>query len=202
MRKLVLSSLLLGITSTISVAGPCIIDFVYMADPTAMYQDAGYTTPVQNGWYAEVILQATAAAYNSGSYATYDIAGGSVGTLNNPNQYIGFLADGSAWVDGWVNEQVAFSSAGSYYATWRVYNNSDKAKASKYLVIPTWTQFTSAPSKAGDPATSDTVVWADAGTDKGYMQYDVPAVPEPATMALFGLGGLALVIRRKIRKEV
>lgn len=27
------------------------------------------------------------------------------------------------------------------------------------------------------------------------------AVPEPATMALFGLGGLALVIRRKMRKE-
>lgn len=27
------------------------------------------------------------------------------------------------------------------------------------------------------------------------------AVPEPATMALFGLGGLALIIRRKMRKE-
>lgn len=28
-----------------------------------------------------------------------------------------------------------------------------------------------------------------------------PAVPEPTTMALFGLGGLALMIRRKMRKE-
>lgn len=35
-----------------------------------------------------------------------------------------------------------------------------------------------------------------------HVSWTPVAVPEPATMALFGLGGLALVIRRKMRKEV
>lgn len=49
---------------------------------------------------------------------------------------------------------------------------------------------------AGDVAATFTGV-----SPTGHIQWTPAAVPEPATMALFGLGGLALVIRRKMRKE-
>lgn len=39
-------------------------------------------------------------------------------------------------------------------------------------------------------------------SNNGQVTWTPVAVPEPATMALFGLGGLALVLRRKMRKEV
>ena len=45
-----------------------------------------------------------------------------------------------------------------------------------------------------------TTVW-DSNSDANYIaDFEVQAIPEPATMSLLGLGALAMVLRRKIRK--
>jgi hypothetical protein len=79
-----------------------------------------------------------------------------------------------------------------------VFNNSAKGKATKYLVIPTWRQIITDPAAV---TAIQTVNWISATNDRAYIKYDVPAVPEPMTMAMFGLGGLALVLRRKMKKS-
>ena len=45
-----------------------------------------------------------------------------------------------------------------------------------------------------------TTVW-DSNSDANYVaSFETTAIPEPATMSLLGLGALAMVLRRKIRK--
>jgi hypothetical protein len=80
-----------------------------------------------------------------------------------------------------------------------VYNAANKTDASKYLVVPTWKSVTLNPNQ---PTSTLSTSWTSTN-DRAAIKYDNPlyAVPEPTTMALFGLGGLALVIRRKMRKD-
>lgn len=50
----------------------------------------------------------------------------------------------------------------------------------------------------GDPATP---LYDNGGSTENYRgSFQVQAIPEPATMSLLGLGALAMVLRRKIRK--
>lgn len=49
---------------------------------------------------------------------------------------------------------------------------------------------------AGEPMNGDAVI----GLDADQQWTKVTAVPEPTTMALLGLGGLAMVLRRRIRR--
>ena len=57
-------------------------------------------------------------------------------------------------------------------------------------------------------ASKKETVWGDVGGDSWLnngganysANFNVQAVPEPATMSLLGLGALAMVLRRKIRK--
>lgn len=57
---------------------------------------------------------------------------------------------------------------------------------------------------ANNEGTTDGTYWLNNGNDPENYQasftYDAPAIPEPATMSLLGLGALAMVLRRKIRK--
>jgi len=57
---------------------------------------------------------------------------------------------------------------------------------------------------ANNEGTTDGTYWLNNNNDPQNYQatftYDAPAVPEPATMSLLGLGALAMVIRRKISK--
>ena len=53
---------------------------------------------------------------------------------------------------------------------------------------------------AVQPGTPDVTVW-DSNNDNNYVaSFETTAIPEPATMSLLGLGALAMVLRRKIRK--
>ena len=57
---------------------------------------------------------------------------------------------------------------------------------------------------ANNEGTTDGTYWLNNNNDPENYQatftYDAPAVPESATMSLLGLGALAMVLRRKIRK--
>jgi hypothetical protein len=66
-------------------------------------------------------------------------------------------------------------------------------------------QLTKAGSTDGAPTTEvKSYVTSTTNTtiNRFYATYENPEyIPEPMTFVLYGLGGLALVIRRKIRKE-
>ncbi len=160
-----------------------------------------------DGWYAEIILQSGNAAYVKENFATYSVAGVDFGNYIAGNTYheVGKYANGTAittsTADGRAQIKWEFTDTAisSYYATWRVYNNADKKLATKYLVLG-WQQLNTTP---GDPAPAiKTLFWTTTSPDqRGQMTYDASAVPEPTAMALFGLSGLALVLRRKMRKD-
>lgn len=182
-----------------------------MAVPTAQvtlgmtrdlfFQDAAFTTPTLSGWYVEIILQQNNVAYNSANYATYTVAASDVGFYNPLQTYheTGKLANGTATSAGrsQVSWQFTVTTYDNYYASWRVYDNADKSKATKYLVVPTWKQVTLDPN---EPTSTANITWSSTA-DRAYTKYSLTPVPEPTTMALFGLGGLALVLRRKMRKD-
>lgn len=171
------------------------------------WQDSGFSVSTPAGWYVEIILQQNNVAYNydNASQAAFDsylVAGSTgVGFLNPAASYheTGKLSTGAATSSGRasVSWQFTVTTYDNYYASWRVFNNADKAKATKYLVVPTWKQVTVDPAAI---TANQNISWTTLTTDRAYQKYDMPAIPEPATMALFGLGGLALVIRRKLNK--
>lgn len=167
------------------------------------YQNATFTTPTPAGWYVEVILSANNNAYNDANYGngTYIVIGESFGAYPGalPYHETGKLASGTATSAGRASVSWTFSTTtyDNYYATFRFYNNSVKASATSYGVLPSWKQITVDPAET--PA-SVNLGFTTTG-ERGYIQYSLTPVPEPTTMALFGLGGLALVIRRKMRKD-
>jgi hypothetical protein len=166
------------------------------------YQNVGLTTPTAAGWYVEVILSSAQSAYVHANYDSYIVIGEDFGTYYSGGPYheTGKLASGSATSSGRSSVSWTFSTTtyDNYYATFRFYNNSVKASATSYGVLPTWKQVTLDPA---DPAPAQQSLGFTTTADRGYIAYSLTPVPEPTTMALFGLGGLALVIRRKMRKD-
>lgn len=66
--------------------------------------------------------------------------------------------------------------------------------ASTEYTVAAW--FNAVQDNGVDPAVT---VW-DSGTGNYVASFETTAIPEPATMSLLGLGALAMVLRRKIRK--
>jgi hypothetical protein len=88
------------------------------------------------------------------------------------------------------------------YATVRFYDAPTKESAKYYGVLSTWYQITATPVGADTiprPTTADQIIFMGNPGDR--VVADIPAVPEPTSMALVGLGSLAMLIRRKMRKD-
>lgn len=167
-----------------------------------------------SGGYAEIVLLQSAVLpvwantlemYNSVTIARFSDDGAT--TVNTPYTSLGTLRLGydAAGTDlgsgGGIATYWQFSNTeyddGDYWVAIRYYDNAVKGSATKYGI----TSFKQIPTTAvvGESPTQGAYnpVWSTTQNNS----YAIPAVPEPATMALFGLGGLALVIRRKLRKE-
>lgn len=192
-------------------AAPAQVTFDALSGAPQFYDESGsYTAEniATDGFYAEIILSASGAAYTAGTmeqFLSYGIAGETKGYYPDgvSTHMTGYAADGSAISTATTKDgqaeviwQYTDTALNGSYATWRVYNNADKNLATKYLVL-NWQKINVTPSET---YTAEVLSWNSTDT-RDYMKYDVPAVPEPATMALVGLGSLAMVIRRKLRKE-
>lgn len=102
-------------------------------------------------------------------------------------------------------DDVFNGSAGSVYAA--VFQYVDNAKTGATDVYFAKTALLNNPENwsadSGKPApfaASVGGVWDDEGVVIGTHLGSIAGVPEPATMSLLGLGALAMVIRRKLRK--
>lgn len=208
------------------MASLVLIGVMVRANPVTITLDAGGATFPQfyndsaagfvnanlaaDGWYVEAILSSSA-TFNAGLandltyFNSFTIVGdgpGTLGTLVN-SPIMGSKVDGTQYnTNGKTGIQATFSdtegSVNGMYFSIRAYNSTSKTLASKYGVLTF--QLNDVGPGAGSPFKN--LDWTTSAT-RTYLQYDNPlyAVPEPATLALFGLGGLALVIRKKMRKE-
>lgn len=206
MKKAVLA-IAVTLVGSILQAVPVIVTARTLGTPAALYTDALMSIAVPSGYYAELITSASA-TYNDVNYETYTVLGqlsqDSGATYTHSDVYVGKSFTGSALGDGklsmyWKNDSVA---AGQYIAI-RFYNATTVGAATKYGVT-SFQALTKTGSVGGTP-TAETISWTTSTTittqNRYYTSYSLTPVPEPTTMALFGLGGLALVIRRKMRKE-
>jgi len=194
--------LLGAIAATGITAAPVTVTYQTGGTPPALYLDSGYTTPVPSGSYAELILL-TSETYDHNQFASYVVlttCGYSAGPYNLDHFYVGTAAGGATTMgDGkigikWLNTQYDTS----YYIAIRFYNNPDKNYATAYGVMTPY-KLTKSGSTDGIGITeSKTYV---SPTYMYWTQYELTPIPEPASLALVGLGGLALVLRRKMRKE-
>jgi hypothetical protein len=203
MKKILSIMCVVAVTASVYAAGTAQVNM--SMTQTLLWQDALTTT--EGGWYVEAILSANNNVYNSALFTTesdYIVIGEDFGTIPGaiPYHQTGKTATGGTINNGRVGMGYQFTSSiyDNYYVTLRFYNGTSKTTASKYGVIPTWKQITVDPNA---PTANQNPIWSSVANDKAFIQYNNPlyAVPEPTTMALFGLGGLALVIRRKMRKD-
>jgi hypothetical protein len=205
-KTLMTLGLVVAATGSALAAGTAQITFGMTRD--LFFEDGAPTwaNPTDAGWYCEIILQAANTAYVEGNFASYLIAAPQAGETGvgfyDPsfaNHQTGKNAAGAALNPGRSQIIWQYTVTTDYYATWRVYNAAAKTDASMYLVVPTWKSITLDPNI---PTATQIISWSSTN-DRAQIKYDNPlyAVPEPTTMALFGLGGLALVLRRKMRKD-
>jgi hypothetical protein len=203
-KTLMTLGLVIAATGSAIAAGTAQITFGMSRD--LFFEDAGFSNPTDAGWYCEIILQAANTAYVEANFATYLIAAPQAGETGVGIYRPGFALHQTGKDSANNNISSArsqitwqYTTDTDYYATWRVYNAANKTDASKYLVVPTWKSVTLNPNQ---PTSTLSTSWTSTN-DRAAIKYDNPlySVPEPTTMALFGLGGLALVIRRKMRKD-
>jgi len=183
------------------IAAPVTVTYSTGGTPPSLYLDASYTTPVPSGSYAELIVL-TSATYDPNQFASYVVLTtcGYGQPYNLDHFYVGTSATGSTtFGDGrvgikWYNTQYDTS----YYIAIRFYNNPDKNYATAYGVMTPY-QLTKSGSTVGI-GTTETKTYVNPPF-RYWTQYELTPIPEPASLALVGLGGLALVLRRKMQKE-
>ena len=167
------------------------------------------------GWFSDYILVSDNGAPDSyywiGADPTYgtQFAGSTFAITLGETLEIG--ADMSYWADGGDNR-----GGGAFY--WTVDNYANVQEVIWTQSGPVGNDYnglqaTTINIASGLPVGNYTLIvwaksWGDVGGDSWLnngganysANFNVQAVPEPATMSLLGLGALAMVLRRKIRK--
>lgn len=204
MKKAILFVFLIGITAsvyavdtfvTLNAAGMKGPGAVSITSVNQMYVELYFTTAIGGntveGWNDSIWGSGGGSPIFGTLIDTYSASGGKIDPVNFTSSlgnefWTGAFADTQKDpVDGWGSfyMKLYYSPTGiagtgnhTYSGVTRLYD----VNLNNILVTPKDLTMTSVTSQ-------NRVDWV--------------AVPEPATMALFGLGGLALVIRRKMRKE-
>lgn len=209
MKKLVMI-LTLATVATIALAAPVTVTFIASGTAAVMYDHDGIalqTDALASGSYAELIIK-QGSSYNPGANI-YDTSWTVLGSLSQdngatytlPSVVVGkSVTGGTTFGNGkigfkWVNT----SYNTSYYVAIRFFDAATKGGATFYGVTGPL-QLTKAGSTDGS-STTESKTWSANTTSTNNRYYAQYAVPEPTTMALFGLGGLAIMIRRKMKKE-
>jgi hypothetical protein len=200
--KKILGSLLLGaLVSSSSFAGVMAWGGIALNDDLIVWQD---NVPSTFSGYAYLFLltgEGNTVTWNS-TTATWD--------LNGATQ-LAYSPDGAYYTDPDSSDPGTWGNAGSDVLDARITASSyyqailvTTAGNGELKNVPTGGFWQSTTAKKLDDYNNGFDGVDRGGTIKwqtGSAWAPVAAVPEPATMALFGLGGLALVIRRKLRKE-
>ncbi len=134
-----------------------------------------------------------------------EVVAGNPGLVSGDDEVIGsrLLSQGDATFDNWlytdntdatsIDLPYVYSETDPYYVFQRVYESSEPVKGTYYyqsdLVL-----------LGTDYDTGLQNIPLSNNFDSGTQPNLVVGVPEPATMSLLGLGALAMVLRRKLRK--
>jgi hypothetical protein len=167
--------------------------YMYDADNDVWYQGSGTGAWATGGAFQGHDFGVVSALTLGGQAATWQ--GGSPDTTVSMNYEVfqGTTSQGSSSMNlAWLN-----NTGGEFGndSTWENVTGVDVAAglaASTEYTVATWFY-------AVQTGTPDVEVW-DSNGGNNYVASFETAIPEPATMSLLGLGALAMVLRRKIRK--
>ena len=142
---------------------------------------AGSALDLNGGGYIQLLLTAS-----SGYELTVtDIAGRTAGSSTGVGGVDRWAASADGGAYGWVINESA--TANNTSASWDITDTTGETVGLRYFASPT---------AAGGS-------WGFSGINGGnsiVINGTTQAIPEPATMSLLGLGALAMVLRRKMKK--
>ncbi len=196
------SIITLCLLAVIAVSAPITVTYQTAGPEPALYLDENFENPVPSGYYAELILLSTD-TYVHSQYANYEVLttiGYGTGPYDQNYALVGTTAAGTTTAgDGhiglkWLNT----SYSTDYYIALRFYNAQTKQDATFYGVAGIY-KLTKSGSTSGPPDW-EIKTFTTNTTNNDNRVYTMFPIPEPSTMALIGLGGLALVLRRRLKK--
>lgn len=202
MKKGVLS-FVITVAACAVIAGPVTVTFQTTGPVPALYLEAGFENPVPTGYYAELILLQTD-TYVHSQYSSYEVLptiGYGTGPYNQNYALVGMAADGSSAGAGYIGLKWLNTSYNtSYYIALRFYNSETKSAATWYGVTTPY-KLTKTGSTSGSPDWEiKTFVTNTNNNDNQF--YTMYPIPEPTTLLLVGMGGLALGLRRKMSRLI
>ena len=202
MKKGVLS-FIITVTACAVIAGPVTVTFQTAGPVPALYLKEEFENPVPTGYYAELILLTTD-TYVHSQYSSYEVLttiGYGTGPYDQNYALVGTAADGSSAGDGhiglkWLNT----SYDTSYYIALRFYDAASKSAATWYGVTTPY-KLTKSGSTSGPPDW-EIKTFATNTSNNDNKFYTMYPIPEPTTLLLVGMGGLALGLRRKMSRLI
>ena len=195
----------LCVLAAVAISAPITVTYQTAGPVPALYLDEEFLNPVPSGYYAELIIMNTDTYVHSQFWA-YEVLGTigyGTGPYDQNYALVGTTAAGTTTAgDGHIGLKWLNTSYNTdYYIALRFYDAANKDDATYYGVAGIY-KLTKSGSTEGAPdwEIKTFVTKTTNNNNRYWTQYEMFPIPEPSTLALVGLGGLALVLRRRMKK--